>query len=59
VCHALLRDASLYDQLLTFDHDLAAAAHWWRETFVASVFWRGALGLMPPHDIHYGAPPIA
>jgi hypothetical protein len=27
VCHALLRDASLYDQLLTFDHDLAAEAH--------------------------------
>jgi hypothetical protein len=26
VCHALLRDASLYDQLLTFDHDLAAEA---------------------------------
>jgi hypothetical protein len=24
VCHALLRDASLYEQLLTFDHDLAA-----------------------------------
>jgi hypothetical protein len=27
VCHALLRDASLYDQLLTFDQDLAAEAH--------------------------------
>ncbi len=26
MCHALLRDASLYDQLLTFDHDLAAEA---------------------------------
>jgi hypothetical protein len=26
VCHALLRDASLYDQLLTFDCDLAAEA---------------------------------
>jgi hypothetical protein len=26
VCHALLRDANLYDQLLTFDHDLAAEA---------------------------------
>jgi hypothetical protein len=26
VCHALLRDASLYDQLLTFDQDLAAEA---------------------------------
>jgi hypothetical protein len=26
VCHALLRDASLYDQLLTFDHDLADKA---------------------------------
>ena len=27
MCHALLRDASLYDQLLTFDHHLAAEAH--------------------------------
>jgi hypothetical protein len=26
VCHALLRDASLYEQLLAFDHDLAAEA---------------------------------
>lgn len=26
MCHALLRDANLYDQLLTFDHDLAAEA---------------------------------
>ena len=26
MCHALLRGASLYDQLLTFDHDLAAEA---------------------------------
>jgi len=26
VCHALLRDASLYEQLLTFDRDLAAEA---------------------------------
>ncbi len=26
MCHALLRDAGLYDQLLTFDHDLAAEA---------------------------------
>lgn len=26
MCHALLRDAKLYDLLLTFDHDLAADA---------------------------------
>jgi hypothetical protein len=26
VCHALLRDARLYDLLLTFDRDLAAEA---------------------------------
>ena len=26
MCHALLRDASLYEQLLAFDHDLAAEA---------------------------------
>lgn len=26
MCHALLRDASLYEQLFTFDHDLAAEA---------------------------------
>ena len=26
MCHALLRDASLYEQLLTFDRDLAAEA---------------------------------
>jgi hypothetical protein len=26
VCHALLRNASLYEQLLAFDHDLAAEA---------------------------------
>ena len=26
MCHALLRDTSLYDVLLTFDHDLAAEA---------------------------------
>ncbi|MGH7354468.1 MAG: hypothetical protein ACRELS_07845 [Candidatus Rokuibacteriota bacterium] len=26
MCHALLRDAKLYDLLLTFDHDLAAEA---------------------------------
>jgi hypothetical protein len=43
VGHALLRDASLYDLLLTFDHDLAAEGH-----AAGCAFWGGTLSARYP-----------
>ena len=53
VCHALLRDASLYEQLLAFDHDLAAEA---RAAWCA--FCEGILAA-PVHDRSGAAPRAA